>query len=153
MDPVDTQLNFPTKGPFLKGALLRSPGMMLTHKSAGLLQGGRKGAARGAYEPLSWSRVSPGGERWDAPATARRTDGLLQGTRGWVSELSKKPVSAYLYPGVFNVPLPFLIMIALDKITPHSEMNCHLQAHEECQFGISDRGTSFKKKRLQEYDL
>lgn len=118
MDPVDTQLKaFQQKDHFSRVPSC-GLGMMLTHKSAGLLQGGRKGAARGAYEPLSWSRVSPGRGEMGRSATARRTDGLLQGTRGWVSELSKKPVSAYLYPGVFNVPLPFLIMIALDKITP-----------------------------------
>lgn len=54
----------------------------------------------------------------DAPLQHGEQTVFCQGTRGWVSELSKKPVSAYLYPGVFNMPLPFLIMIALDKITP-----------------------------------
>lgn len=117
MDPVDTQLKtFQQKDHFSRVPSC-GLGMMLTHKSAGLLQGGRKGAARGGYETLSWSRVSPGRGEMDAPLQHGEGMVFCQGTQGRDSELSKKPVSAYLCPGVFNVPLPFLIMTSLDKIT------------------------------------
>ena len=118
VDPVDTQLKaFQQKDHFSRVPSC-GLGKMLTPRSAGLLQGGRKGAARGGSEPLSRSRVSPGRGEMDAPRPHGARTVFCQGTQGWVSELSKKPVSAYLYPGVFNVPQPFLIMTALDKITP-----------------------------------
>lgn len=109
--------NFPTKGPFLKGAFLRSGNDADPQECWSSARRQERSCQR-RIEPLSWSRVSPGRGEMDAPLQHGEQMVFCQGTQGRDSELSKKPVSAYLCPGIFTVPLPFLIMTSLDKITP-----------------------------------
>ena len=64
-------------------------GMMLTCRRAGLLQGGRSGAARGGHKHLSWSRVSPGRGAMNTVLQHKERRVFLQGDQEQASELSK----------------------------------------------------------------
>lgn len=108
VDPVDTQLKaFQQKDHFSRVPSC-GLGMMLTHKSAGLLQGGRKGAARGAYEPSPGPGSVQAGERWTLRYSTENRRSSAKGL-GDGSQSSARSQSAPIYIlGSLTCPYLFL---------------------------------------------